>query len=102
MRAAIRAGVATRHIRLEPVSVRPRFKLDGDGDETDQRIGFRAGAPLRVGNVAVAVVPSLLEALAQAGANESTGPYFGFADDRPLKARARDEAIAAARREAMD
>ena len=102
IRTAARAGVASRDVRLEPVSVRPRFKLDGDGDETDQRIGFRAEAQARIGNVAVSVVPALLDALAQAGATELTGPYFGFADDRPLRARARGDAIAAANREAAD
>lgn len=102
VRAAAKAGVAARDVRLEPVSVRPRFKLDSDGDETDQRVGFRAEAPVRIRNVAVAAVPALLDALAQAGANELTGPYFGFADDRPLRARARNEAIAAAGREAAD
>lgn len=102
VRVAIQAGVAARDVRLQPVSVRPRYKLDGDGDETDQRIGFRAAAPLRIRNVAVAAVPALLDALARAGASGLSGPYFGFSDDRPIRARARDEAIRAADREAAD
>lgn len=101
-RAAAGAGVASVDVRMEPISVRPRYRLDADGDETDQQIGFRAEAPFSMRNIRADAVPATLDALARAGARELTGPYFSFADDGSIRARARDAAIAAARREAQD
>lgn len=97
-RAAAGAGVASVDVRMEPISVRPRYRLNADGDEIDQQIGFRAEAPFSMRNIRADAVPATLDALAR----ELTGPYFSFADDGSIRARARDAAIAAARREAQD
>lgn len=101
-RAAADAGIPAADVRLEPVAVRPRFRLDSNGNQTDERIGFRAEAPFSIRNVGADTVPALLDALARAGASELNGPYFGFSDERAVRARARDAAIAAAQREAAD
>ncbi len=50
----------------------------------------------------MAMVARVYDALAGAGASGIDGPQFDFADDAPLKSRARAAAVAAAQAQAAD
>lgn len=100
--AARSAGVPEAALRTEALRVGPRFKPDKDGDDTDVIIGYRAQTRLSIKLRDMAMVARVYDALAGAGASGIDGPQFDFADDAPLKSRARAAAVAAAQAQAAD
>lgn len=101
--AALRAsGVPDTAIRTTAVRLAPRYRADKDGDATDQVIGFRATNQLKVYAASAARAGDVIDALARAGATEIDGPDLGFADEKPLLARARAAAVTQAERQARD
>lgn len=96
------SGIAARDVRTSSVSVRPRFRVEKNGEDSQAILGYRASNQLTVTVRDVAKAPALVDALTAAGATDLDGPSFRFADDVPLTARARGAAVAAARREAAD
>lgn len=96
------AGVTDADVRTSDVSVGPRFRLDKDGDETDEITGYRASNRLTVKVRDVDAAPRVIDALIGAGATGLNGPSFDFNDDAPLKTKARADAVFQADRQARD
>lgn len=100
--AALRdQGVGVAAIRTSDLSVRPRYRPDKDGDDTDSVIGFRAVNRVSVA-VAAADAGRIVDALGDGGATEVGGPDFSFADERDLRTRARALAVEDAQRRGRD
>lgn len=98
--AVTSAGIGERDLRTESISVRPRYRQDADGDDTDQLIGYVASTKLRARVRDLGRLAPAIDALAGAGATGLDGPEFSFADDTRLRADARSAAIRAATAEA--
>ena len=89
-------------MRTEALRLVPRFKPGKDGDDTDLIIGYRATTRLSVKLREMALVSRVYDLMTGAGANGVDGPGFDFADDAPIKARARAAAVATAQEQAAD
>ncbi|KQM65116.1 hypothetical protein ASE75_08740 [Sphingomonas sp. Leaf17] len=100
--AVTSAGLPPIDQRTSNLSVRAQYRKDADGDDTSEIIGYRATNRLTLTIRNIQKATSILDALAKASATEVDGPNFSFRDDEPLKTRARQNAIAAASREADD
>ena len=100
--AVTSAGIADRDVRTSDLAVRPRYKPDKDGDDSDEIVGYRATNRLTVRVRDVEAVPLLVDGLIAAGANDLSGPSFDFADAGPLRARARADAVSKGRKQAAD
>ncbi len=100
--AASAAGLPPTAVRTEQLGVRPRFRPDKDGDDSDEIVGYRATNQLRFRLTNVTKAPMVIDALFKAGATDLNGPTFDFADKEPLERKARENAVAAAKTEAAD
>lgn len=98
-------GAARDAVRTDQLSVTPRYKPGRNGDDDDdnrQVIGYRATNRLSVRVTDLAGASKLVDALLAAGATGLSGPDFSFADEKPVTARARADAVRVAQREAAD
>lgn len=102
VRAAEAAGVPARDLRTEAVRVQPHRVKDRDGDETGPVLGYAASTRFRLRLTELGRAPAVVDALVDAGATSLSGPDFSFADEAPVRARARRAAVEAALREASD
>lgn len=100
--AAQTAGVPSAALRTSELSVRPRYRLDKDGDDTETVIGYRATSRFAVRQVPLAIAEKAIAELIGAGATELQGPDFAFADEAALVRASRAEAIRAAQQQAED
>ena len=101
--SALRAAdVPDIAMRTEGLTVRPRYKPDKDGDDSDEIIGYRASNNLKIRLIDISTAPGVIDALIRAGATDLSGPKFEFSDVAPLKKRARAKAVIAAGAEAAD
>lgn len=100
--AARGAGVPDRSIHVTGLTVSRKFKLDKDGDETDQVIGYTASSRFELNHLTIPVASAAINALAGAGVTRLSGPDFGFSDADALRRKARADAVAKARAEADD
>lgn len=89
-------------IRTTGVTLEAEHGRDKDGDPTDRITGYRASNRLSVRLTDVERTSAVIDALVEAGATDLQGPVFGFADDTPLLARARIDAVRRARIQAED
>ena len=87
--------IQTRQIRLQPIFARRKRQ-----DDNPAPIAFRASGDLRLRLRQVDRAGDLLDRLAAAGSNTLSGLQFPFAEPRALQDRARQTAIADARRRA--
>lgn len=99
--AMLEAGVAQADLRTSDIRTARRFRRDGDGDDTDEVIGYRASERFEV-RVPSARASAVLDALGKAGATEISGPSFSFKDAAPLDRAARAKAVAEANAQADD
>jgi uncharacterized protein YggE len=97
--AAIKeAGVADRDIQTTSLSLQPQYEPQKTG--SPHLIGFQANNQVTVRIRDVGSLPNVLDRAISAGANEMSGIEFVVSDQNKLLDKARQEAIADARRKA--
>ena len=102
IKAAREADVASADLRSTGLRVGPRYRQDGDGDDTDEVVGYRVTSQLSVRVRTISKASTVLNGLIKAGATELTGPDFSFSDDAPQLRAARLAAVKNAQAEAAD
>lgn len=100
--AARDAGVPDKAMRTTDLSVTRKFRLDKDGDPTDQMIGYTATSSFEMRHLTIPAASAAISALAGAGITGLSGPDFGFADEESLRRQSRAAAVARARAQADD
>ncbi|MCC2976192.1 SIMPL domain-containing protein [Sphingomonas sp. PL-96] len=100
--AAATAGVQAAALRTSDLSVRPRYRHDRDGNDTEEVIGYRATSRFSLHEMPLPVAEKAVAALIEAGATEVDGPNFAFADAAPLVRASRADAIRKAQQQAQD
>ena len=104
LEAVRRNGIEARDIQTSELSVSPQFARDVAGaDEEDsvrRIIGYMARNRLHLQLRDLRAATDIVSALFEAGANEVSGPYFGFSDETDVRRAARQAAVAEARAEA--
>jgi uncharacterized protein len=97
--AAIKAtGIADRDIQTSRLSLQPQYDPNKNG--TARLTGFQASNQVTVKIRDIDKLPALLDRAIAAGANEMSGIEFVITEQSKLLDRARDDAIADARRKA--
>jgi hypothetical protein len=97
--AAIKeTGVADRDIQTTSLSLQPQYEPNKTG--TPRLIGFQANNQVTVKIRDIANLPSVLDRAISSGANEMSGIEFVVSEHAKLLDKARNEAIADARRKA--
>ena len=97
--AAIKeAGVADRDIQTTSLSLQPQYEPNKTG--TPRLIAFQATNQVTVKIRDIATLPSVLDRAISSGANEMSGIEFVVSEHAKLLDKARNEAIADARRKA--
>lgn len=91
-----------KDVHTDNLAVGPRYRQDKDGDDTEEILGYRATNRLKIRLTDVAIAAAVVDALAEVGATNLSGPTFSFADETAIKARARAEAVRNAQRQAVD
>lgn len=86
------AGIDTKDVKTETVSVGPHYSVDGQSPS-----GFTARNSVSVRIRDVAKAGSVLDAASQAGANAINGPMLTRTDRDELEAKALEDAVANAR-----
>jgi len=89
------AGIADRDIQTVGLSLNPRWtpKVNQDGTRTQVLIGYEAANQLRVTCRELSTLGELLDALAEAGANDMRGISFDIEDKAKLIDKARTLAV---------
>lgn len=97
-------GIAPADVRTRELSVQPRFERNREpGEDAPPRIvGYVARNTLELRLRDLGRASAIIGALYAAGANQVNGPIFALADDREALRAARQDAVAAAGREADD
>ena len=97
--AAIKdTGIADRDIQTSRLSLQPQYDANKSG--TARLTGFQASNQVTVKIRDIDKLPALLDRAIAAGANEMSGIEFVITEQSKLLDRARDDAIADARRKA--
>ena len=97
--AAIKdTGIADRDIQTSRLSLQPQYDANKSG--TARLTGFQASNQVTVKIRDIDKLPALLDHAIAAGANEMSGIEFVITEQSKLLDRARDDAIADARRKA--
>lgn len=100
--AARAAGVDDKAMRTTGLTVARKFKLDKDGDETDQVIGYTATSRFELKHLTIPVASAAIAALVKSGITGLSGPDFGFSDAEALRRKSRADAVAQAKAQADD
>ena len=100
--AARAAGVEAAALRTSNLSVRPSYRQDRNGNDTEEVIGYRANSRFSLQKMPLPVAEKAVAGLIEAGATEVEGPDFAFADEAPLVRASRADAIRKAQQQAED
>lgn len=95
-----KAGVASRDIQTQSVSLDPQSNYDRQGAEPPRITGYQARNAVTVRVRDVTKASELLTVLFEAGANDVNGPFFSIEDDSAAVAKARADAVSKAKAEA--
>ncbi len=97
-------GIAPADVRTRELSVQPRFARGREvsDDEPPRILGYVARNTVELRLRDLSRAGAIIGVLYAAGANAVNGPSFALADDRDALRSARQDAVAAARREAED
>lgn len=102
--AAIRAaGIAAKDIQTEGVNLNADYQYETiNGRGTQHMVGYVASNSVRIKTRQIDRLTGLLDALGAAGADQIYGPTFDIADPAPLRAQARQRAMARGAAEASE
>ncbi len=94
-----KSGVADKDMQTSNLSVNPRYNYE-ENRSSPKIIGYSANNMLTVKLRDVAGAGDLIDKAVSDGANNLGGISFGFADDKPLMAKARENAVEDAKEKA--
>lgn len=94
------AGIAERDMQTSRLSLQPQYEPNRSSGSAGRIIGFQANNWLSIKIRAIANVPSILDRAIGAGANEMSGIEFVVSEQGKLLDKAREDAVADARRKA--
>ncbi len=90
--------IAAKDIQTSSVSVQPKYNYTDKGEEED---GFTATNSITITMRDLAKIGNLMADLADAGANNISGPYFALEDKDGLRDKAREKAFDNGQRRAL-